>query len=86
MTDDDDLRFGDVDHEKVEEQSGGTELSGIAGSVQENFDLAPLLVALFVVAYIILTQPLSSTVGGISMNWLIAAFIAVAGIYVTLET
>lgn len=41
---------------------------------------APLLVALLVIGILVVLQPLESTLGGISMNWVAAVIIAIGGL------
>jgi hypothetical protein len=67
MSDDDDLRFGDV---------GGGDSSG--GS--SDFELAPLAVAGIVAAILLFGQPLSGAVGSLDMNIVGAAIVAVGGV------
>ena len=40
----------------------------------------PLAVAGIVIAVLVIAQPLSGTIGGISLNWIGAALVAVGGI------
>jgi hypothetical protein len=42
--------------------------------------LVPIAVAVFVIGYIVLTQPLSNAFAGISMNWIAVIIVAVGGI------
>ena len=42
--------------------------------------LAPVIVAVFVIGYLALMQPLSGELAGISMNWVGAAIVAVGGL------
>lgn len=41
---------------------------------------APLLVALFVIIYLVVTQPLGSQLAGISMNWIAVIVVAIGGL------
>lgn len=67
MSDDDDLRFGDVN---------GGDSGGTGGNVGSDFDVEPLLVGGFVAVIVLFTQPLSS----LMMNIVCALFMAFAGV------
>ncbi|WP_254839664.1 hypothetical protein [Natronomonas marina] len=77
-SDDDDLRFGDVQGDS----SGG---GGMSNSVDAS-SVAPMGVAAIVIVYIALAQPLTSTISGISMNWIAAAIILVGGLSAAAES
>jgi type IV secretory pathway VirB2 component (pilin) len=42
--------------------------------------LAPVLVAVLVVVILVVIQPLQTTIGGVSMNWVGAAVVLIGGI------
>lgn len=73
MADDDDLRFGDVGD--GDEGSGG-----LSGS-----DLGPLAVGVLVAVFLLIGQPLSGSMGGLSMNIVGAAILLVGGIIATFQ-
>jgi len=64
---DDDLRFGDVD--------GSSNTSSSEGIYPQ-----PLIVAFVVVIILVVGQPLSSSMGGVSMNWIGALVVAAGGL------
>jgi hypothetical protein len=43
-------------------------------------DASPVLVAVLVIAILVVTQPLNGTLGGISLNWIGVALVAVGGL------
>lgn len=65
MADDDDLRFGDVG-----DGSGG------GGGLTRDF--APLAVGMLVAVILLFGQPLSTSIGGLSMN-IVGALICIVG-------
>ena len=68
MSDDDDLRFGDV---------GGGD-SGASGS--SDFEPVPLAVAAIVVVILLAGQPLTGEVGSLSMNIVGALVVGIGGV------
>lgn len=40
----------------------------------------PLAVAVFVILYLVLTQPLSNQIAGVSMNWVAVLIVATGGV------
>jgi hypothetical protein len=66
MADDDDLRFGDV---------GGGDSGGGGGL---GADYAPLAVGVLVAGFLIVGQPLTTSLGGLSMN-IVGALICIVG-------
>ncbi|ESS11155.1 MAG: hypothetical protein A07HR60_01871 [uncultured archaeon A07HR60] len=73
--DDDDLRFGDVDHEKdnQESDSGGSISAG-------GFDIIPPAVGGVIAVYLLIVQPLSGSISGFSMNIVFGLAIAAGGV------
>jgi hypothetical protein len=65
MSDDDDLRFGDV--------SGGD-------SGSSDFELVPLAVAGIVVVILLIGQPLSGEMGSLNMNIVGALVVGIGGV------
>jgi hypothetical protein len=70
----DDLRFGDVD--------GSGDAGGDRG---EGIDPEPLAVAAIVVGIIVVSQPLSADIAGLSMNVVGAIVVAIGGILGALQ-
>ncbi|WP_336327390.1 hypothetical protein [Halovenus sp. HT40] len=70
MSDDDDLRFGDV--------SGGS--SGTNEGSSGGFDPMPLAVAGVVIVILLVGQPITTDIGGLSMNIVGALIVGVGGI------
>jgi hypothetical protein len=68
MSDDDDLRFGDVG-------GGGNGSSGSGG-----FEPAPLAVAAIVVVILLFGQPLSGEMGSLDMNIVGALIVGIGGV------
>lgn len=41
---------------------------------------APLAVAVFVILYLVLTQPLGNQIAGVSLNWVAVLIVAIGGL------
>lgn len=70
--DDDDLRFGDVDHERDDQKNNSGSDIDLGAA-----ELGPIAVGGIIGLYLLITQPFSGAVGGFSMN-LVLGLAAVA--------
>jgi len=92
MSDDDDLRFGDVDHERRTNDSDSGRKSGSGVDIPQtvgelgNDDIAPILVTITIAGYLVITQPVSGTISGVSLNWFAVALVLFAGLTATSST
>ncbi len=73
--DDDNLRFGDVDHEKDNQKSdsGGSITAG-------GFDIIPPAVGGVIGGLFLIVQPLSGSISGFSMNLVFGLAIVAGGV------
>lgn len=77
---DSETRFGEVGH-KGSSDVGEVSLVARIQSVitHSNAELTPLLVSLAIAAYLLIAQPLSGSLSGLSMNWVAIAVILIGG-------